>query len=152
VSPVRHWKDGASSNQRSKSRLLLAAEKLEKAFSNVNYFPSYELMMDDLRDYRFYKSDMLHPSEEAIDYIWNAFIEYGMDDSESELRNEIMKIQSGLNHRPLYDQRKEHSLFLEKLLTKMESLSSKNEAIDFSKEIQKVNRHPGLDPGSIFFY
>jgi len=95
--------------------------------------------MDDLRDYRFYKSDMLHPSDEAIDYIWNAFTDYALDDSEAETRKEILKIQSGLNHRPLYDRRPEHKVFLEKLLSKMKDLSSKNASVDFSNEIRKVN-------------
>jgi len=140
VSPVRHWKDGAVQNQRSKSRLLLASEKLENQFAQVHYFPSYEMMMDDLRDYRFYNSDMLHPSDEAIDYIWKAFEAYALEKSDSETRKEVLKIQSGLNHRPLYDRRPEHKVFLEKLLTKMNNLASKNEAIDFSKEIQKVNQ------------
>ena len=73
VSPVRHIKDGIVANQRSKALLLLAIEALTQQFANVHYFPSYEIMMDDLRDYRFYKSDMLHPTEQAIDYIWNHF-------------------------------------------------------------------------------
>lgn len=73
VSPVRHWKDGAHGNQVSKSILFLAVEKLLGHNIVSGYFPAYELLMDDLRDYRYYADDMLHPSRTAIDYIWNAF-------------------------------------------------------------------------------
>ena len=73
ISPVRHWKDGAHGNQISKSILLLAVEELLSHSASLNYFPSYELVMDDLRDYRFYAEDMLHPSITAVNYIWEAF-------------------------------------------------------------------------------
>jgi len=73
VSPIRHWKDGAHQNQVSKSILHLSIDELMKIHSDsVRYFPAYELMMDDLRDYRFYASDMMHPSETAIEYIWES--------------------------------------------------------------------------------
>jgi len=70
VSPVRHWKDGVQENQLSKSHLIVACHNLASIFSNTVYFPSYELVMDDLRDYRFYEKDMLHPNSIAVDYIW----------------------------------------------------------------------------------
>ena len=73
ISPVRHWKDGAHGNQVSKSILFLAVEKLLKHSVAEGYFPAYELVMDDLRDYRYYAEDMLHPSQTAVDYIWKAF-------------------------------------------------------------------------------
>ena len=73
VSPVRHIRDGLIESQRSKASLLLAVEELVKALPFVSYFPAYELMMDDLRDYRFYEKDMIHPNQMAIDYIWEGF-------------------------------------------------------------------------------
>lgn len=139
VSPVRHWKDGAAQNQRSKARLLLAAENLEEAYSNVHYFPSYELLMDDLRDYRFYKNDMLHPSEEAIDYIWKNFSDYGLHSEEETLRKKVYKIYQGLHHRPLYDRRPEHKTFLEKLLSQITEIESQSSSIDYTKEKEKIN-------------
>lgn len=139
VSPVRHWKDGAVQNQRNKARLILAAEQLSSEFSQVHYFPSYELQMDDLRDYRFYKKDMLHPSDEAIDYIWNAFSDYSLDSQEKSLRQKVSKIKQGLNHRPLYKRRKEHSLFLENLLTQIKEVEATSDSIDFSNEKEKIN-------------
>jgi hypothetical protein len=75
VSPIRHWKDGAHENTISKSTLLLAVDALQNQFGNVHYFPAYELLMDELRDYRFYASDMLHPSDVAVEYIWSKFSE-----------------------------------------------------------------------------
>ena len=92
VSPIRHLKDGFHENQISKSSLLLAVEKLREDFKHVQYFPSYEIMMDDLRDYRFYKSDMVHPNEMAIDYIWEKFVISSFCEKEKEIRDAILKI------------------------------------------------------------
>ena len=77
ISPIRHLKDGASRNLRSKSILVTAVHELTEEFDHVHYFPSYEIMMDELRDYRFYNEDMIHPSPVAIKYIWDKFKEYG---------------------------------------------------------------------------
>lgn len=73
VSPVRHTKDGIIENARSKAKLLAVVENLQMRFENVSYFPAYEWMMDDLRDYRFYEKDLIHPNKQAIDYIWEKF-------------------------------------------------------------------------------
>jgi hypothetical protein len=74
VSPIRHWKDGAHENQLSKASLLLAIERIQQQFSFVHYFPAYELMMDELRDYRFYAEDMIHPNATAIGFIWEKLL------------------------------------------------------------------------------
>jgi len=99
VSPVRHMKDGLVANQRSKATLLLAIEALTQQFRQVHYFPSYEIMMDDLRDYRFYKSDMLHPSDEAIGYIWKKFTETYMDKQTVSIMKEVHQLQLAKAHR-----------------------------------------------------
>jgi hypothetical protein len=100
VSPIRHWKDGIPQNTISKSLLhLLCASLTEK--KNVSYLPAYELVMDDLRDYRFYEKDMLHPSQQAIEYIWNFFKHTYFDTPTIKRLNEIEKIKKGLNHKPL---------------------------------------------------
>ena len=117
VSPVRHWKDGAHENNLSKSTLLMAVDELEQEFDFVTYFPAYEIQMDELRDYRFYAQDMLHPSEQAVDYIWQRFADTYFDDSTRELKQEIEKYNHGLMHRPLFPQTEEYQkfqLFLEK--------------------------------------
>ena len=90
ISPVRHWKDGAHGNQVSKSVLFLAIEELLNHPSKPSYFPAYELLMDDLRDYRYYDDDMLHLSSTAVDYIWRAFSDCYFDDKTKELVRELL--------------------------------------------------------------
>ncbi|MEG2277740.1 MAG: GSCFA domain-containing protein [Odoribacter sp.] len=99
VSPVRHWKDGAHGNQLSKSVLFLAIDELVRKFDCVSYFPAYEIVMDELRDYRFYAEDMLHPSTRTIDYIWEKFGENYLSKETEPLRKRIDKINKTLLHR-----------------------------------------------------
>ncbi len=102
VSPIRHLADGAHGNQLSKSTLLLAVDKLCAEFPETAlYFPSYEIMMDDLRDYRFYAADMTHPSEMAIKYIYDIFKRSFMDDKTVALTKEFAKVTAKLSHRPM---------------------------------------------------
>jgi len=102
VSPVRHWKDGAHGNQLSKAALLLAVEQLQQTCENVQYFPAYEIMMDELRDYRFYADDMLHPSSLAIDYIWQRFTEVALSAETKTILLEVEKIVAARQHRLLH--------------------------------------------------
>ncbi len=99
VSPVRHWKDSAHGNQISKSILLLAIEKLKLQFENIWYFPAYEILLDELRDYRFYKTDMLHPNETALNYIWKRFSESTLSDEARHYYKEAKKIQLARQHK-----------------------------------------------------
>ena len=99
VSPIRHWKDGAHENQLSKAILLLATEQLQQN-AGVSYFPSYELVLDDLRDYRYYAEDMLHPSPVAIDYIWEKFSAAYFDENTRTGVAEYQSIRQALQHRP----------------------------------------------------
>lgn len=121
VSPVRHLKDGAIENQRSKARLLLALAELE-SMGKLHYFPAYELMMDELRDYRFYAEDLTHPAPLAQDYIWQCFDEQCLSEPEAAWRRRVGKLQSGLAHRPLHPARGVHRKFLEGLLRQLEAL------------------------------
>ena len=98
VSPIRHLKDGIHENQLSKSILLLSVDELLKKYSHCYYFPSYELLLDDLRDYRFYNEDMLHPSSQAIDYIWGKFSEAWFDEKTMMKAREFEKGNRFLNH------------------------------------------------------
>ena len=101
VSPIRHWKDGAHENQLSKATLLLATDALQKDYPDrIAYFPAYEILMDELRDYRFYADDMLHPSPLAIDYIWQRFIENFLSTDTSAILKEWGDIQKAINHKP----------------------------------------------------
>lgn len=122
VSPVRHLKDGVVENQQSKSTLHLAIQQLVAELDNVSYFPSYEIMLDDLRDYRFYKEDMLHPNSQAIDYIWEKFKISSIDDSCFELMQRVDKIRSGIAHRPFNENADEYKKFKVNLSKDVESI------------------------------
>jgi hypothetical protein len=134
ISPVRHWKDGAHGNQVSKSVLFLSIENLLTTTKSYSYFPAYELLMDDLRDYRYYASDMLHPSETAVDYIWKAFSDcYFVKDTES-LRKEIRNITMALHHRFLSDSEEGKKTFAENMLKKISLIEKELPSVDLSKE------------------
>ena len=124
VSPVRHWKDGAEENFKSKSILRTAIE--EVITENVIYFPSYEIMMDDLRDYRFYKDDMLHPSDQAVDYIYQFFKNTYCSEETVLLTKEVNAIVSGEHHRPLSEASQGHKAFLERLKKRKSVLFEKH--------------------------
>jgi lysophospholipase L1-like esterase len=130
VSPVRHLKDGFVENMRSKSHLLSAIHQVVAPRDHIHYFPSYEIMMDDLRDYRFYSSDMIHPNETAINYIWEAFKTVWIHEKSTDLMSEIDTIQKGLSHRPFNKNSKQHLLFLENLQLKISALQE-NHTITF---------------------
>jgi hypothetical protein len=101
VSPVRHLRDGLIENNLSKATLLLAADELTQKLPNVSYFPAYELVMDDLRDYRFFERDMMHPTAQAVDYVWQFFSDtYFSEDTKTVIR-EVEKIKAMQAHRPL---------------------------------------------------
>lgn len=101
VSPIRHWKDGAHENQLSKSILLLAVDELIRNHPQCYYFPSYEILLDELRDYRFYSEDMLHPSSQAVDYIWEKFSEVFFNKDTKNKIHQFEKIQKSKNHIPI---------------------------------------------------
>lgn len=102
VSPLRHIKDGLHGNQLSKSTLLLAVDQVCKDFGNAHYFPAYEILMDELRDYRFYKEDMIHPTEQAVHYIWERFVDYAIDPKEKPALQAAAQLRQMLQHRPLF--------------------------------------------------
>ncbi|CAL2083626.1 GSCFA domain-containing protein [Tenacibaculum sp. 190524A02b] len=122
VSPVRHLKDGFIENQQSKAHLLSAIHSVVEPRKNTFYFPSYEIMMDELRDYRFYKEDMIHPNNIAIDYIWGKFQSVWIDENSQQIMQEVATIQKGLAHRPFNPDSEQHQAFLKKLAQKKEIL------------------------------
>ena len=122
VSPIRHWKDGAHENQLSKSVLHLAIAKLQDEFNFVHYYPSYELVMDDLRDYRFYTEDMMHLNSQAIDYIYQHFRESFFSDNTQIIEKQVVKLKRALNHRAFNPDTKEHKAFLKSTKQKIEQL------------------------------
>ncbi|OIQ41325.1 MAG: GSCFA domain-containing protein [Bacteroidetes bacterium MedPE-SWsnd-G1] len=122
VSPVRHLKDGVTENSLSKAHLLSAVHQVVEPRNSLYYFSAYEIMMDDLRDYRFYKSDMIHPNQTAIDYIWEKFKSVWISDSADNLMNEIDTIQKGLTHKPFNENSEQHQQFLKNLRLKIKGL------------------------------
>lgn len=135
VSPIRHWKDGAHGNQLSKATLLLAIDELQVAYpERIAYFPAYEIMMDELRDYRFYATDMLHPSELAIDYIWQRFTENFLSDETKGILKEWAEIQKAINHRPFQPESDAYKRFISQTLLKMERINEKFPSFDLTKE------------------
>lgn len=131
VSPVRHIMESARENQISKSTLHLAIHKLQSRFP-VHYFPAYEIMMDDLRDYRFYKPDMIHPSETAIEYIWDAFIKSCVSDRSRKFIQEYAPINRALNHKIINVKLDATKNFAESNLTTLRSLSNRYPEINLS--------------------
>jgi hypothetical protein len=134
VSPVRHWKDGAVQNQLSKSTLILAINQLKKIFDNVEYFPAYEIMMDDLRDYRFYADDMLHPSSVAVDYIWEHFSKTYFENETNIIANEVKQIVQAQNHRPFNPESKDYIKFVDQLESKKKDLNKRFPFINFNSQ------------------
>lgn len=135
VSPVRHWKDGAHGNQVSKSVLFVAIEKLLKNSADISYFPAYEIVIDDLRDYRFYADDLLHPSGAAIDYIWEQFSKIYFDNQTVEIQKGFDKLHKALTHRIENGTAEEKRLFSANSLALIEQLSKKQPTINLSAEI-----------------
>lgn len=140
VSPIRHWKDGAHGNQLSKSALLIAIDNLCSLFPGVcDYFPSYEIMMDELRDYRFYAEDMIHPSETATDYIWERFVETIISDDSRDTMKTCLEISKAVEHRPFNPDSESYKRFIFQTLLKIDRLNDKFPFFDFSKERNYLN-------------
>jgi hypothetical protein len=135
VSPVRHWKDGAVNNQLSKSILLLGIHRLMKKHSAISYFPAYEIFMDELRDYRFYATDMLHPSETGSSYIWERFCDSWLDEASKKMMAGVNAIIKAVAHRPGQSDLPNLKKFSENLLKQIDQLTLSNPNLDFSPEI-----------------
>lgn len=131
ISPIRHWKDGAIENQRSKSTLTLAVRELEREFPQLYYFPSYEFMMDELRDYRFYADDMLHPSDLAIEMIWGKFIDVFFNKPTQQLYSKIFKVQNALQHKAQNTQSTEYKKFKDYISKSINEIQQINPSINF---------------------
>ena len=122
ISPVRHLKDGFVENNHSKSHLISALHPIVNTAENTHYFPSFELVMDELRDYRFYKEDMLHPNQLAVDYIWERFQSSGIGSGTKITMNEVSRLQKGLGHKPFNSSSKAHLAFLFNLSKDVDAL------------------------------
>lgn len=137
VSPVRHIKDTLPLNNVSKSLLRLSAHELTQQHNDVLYFPSYEIMLDELRDYRYYKEDMIHPTPQAEDYIWKKFAEACIEDSALTFIEKWKEIQKAMTHKPFNPDSEGHKQFLRKTMDKLLQLKGQ---IDVDKEIENLKK------------
>lgn len=145
VSPIRHLRDGLDENYLSKATLRLAINELKQIYpDHVEYFPSYEIMMDDLRDYRFYTDDMLHPTPLAVDYIFEKFSETTMSTDQITLMKRVEKIMDGFNHRMSDPKSASSKQFAAKLIMNMNELTGEYH-VDFIKEKQNLISRCGLE-------
>ena len=124
VSPIRYRKYGYHGSQLSKATLLLAADEVAK-MPNVHYFPAYEIVNDELRDYRFYAADMLHPSEQAVDYIWERLCETYLSDRARQFLSEWQPVRQALGHKPFAPESEAYRTFMNKTMLKVEELRKK---------------------------
>ncbi|MBQ9470996.1 MAG: GSCFA domain-containing protein [Bacteroidales bacterium] len=142
VSPIRHWKDGPTGNQRSKATLLLAVGQLVDRWADMaHYFPAYELLLDDLRDYRFYADDLLHPSPMAVEYIWEKFAHATMDEPTIALLAQVERIGRAAQHRPFNPHSEEHRRFVQQTLAGIERLRAQHPELQFEEE-ERLLRSP----------
>ena len=137
VSPVRHLGDGLQENSLSKAILRLAVEELVAKYENAHYFPSYEILIDDLRDYRYYADDLAHPSKMAVEYVWERFCEYALTGKARELLPKIEQIVTAAEHRPFNPESDAHRAFCRKMLAKAEEMHE----IDFALEKGAFERY-----------
>ena len=135
ISPVRHIRDGVTENNRSKARLIEAVHHLVQKFERLYYFPAYELVIDVLRDYRFYDIDMAHPNYAATQFVMEKFTEYAMSNETIALIEEIKKIRSAKNHKAFNPQSKQHHKFLETFYQKSVVLQKEYPNLDFKEEL-----------------
>jgi len=140
VSPVRHIKEGLPNNNLSKSVLRIACQELADAFGQVDYFPAFEVMMDDLRDYRFYQDDLIHPTPFAETYIWELFTAHYLQPGSQQLLKRWGEVQQGLAHRPLRPGSPEHRKFLRSLLKKIQALPPQ---LDCRAELEALQQQLG---------
>lgn len=135
ISPVRHLRDGFIENNRSKAVLIQAVHHLVEKFNRLYYFPAYELIIDDLRDYRFYAEDMVHPNYLATSYVWEKFTETCIDEESRKFIKEIAPINAALAHKPFQPDSNAHKLFRQKQVEKLQQLQASYPFLQFENEI-----------------
>ena len=140
ISPVRHLRDGFIENNRSKSVLIQAVHHLVNKFDKLFYFPAYELVIDDLRDYRFYAEDMVHPNYAATNYVWEKFVTACIDEPSQQLMKEINEINAAKNHKPFNPTSAQHKKFLQTNLNKLNKLQEDYPYINFYDEVNYFTR------------
>ena len=133
LSPIRHLKNGFVENKLSKAHLLTAIHEVTDPKDKIHYFPSYEIMMDELRDYRFYAEDMIHPNATAIQYIWEKFRDAWISDKAIKIMEEVNSIQKDLAHKPFNPDSHQNQEFIKNIAIKIKQLQIKHPNIDFKQ-------------------
>ena len=137
VSPIRHLKNGLHGNQLSKSTLLLATDELCRLYpEKCNYFPAYEIVMDELRDYRFYAEDMAHPSMQAVDYVWKCFVDNCIDADAQSFMLQWEKIVRAMRHRPFNSQSEQYKSFIQQTIAKIIELKKSTPYLEVQDELE----------------
>jgi len=135
ISPVRHVREGMVENNRSKAALIQAVHSLVDSDANSYYFPAYEIVIDDLRDYRFYSEDMVHPNYHATEYVWEKFLQACTTPETKNIIKEIASINLAAAHKPFYVHSNQHQQFVYKTIEKIETLSAQYPYLDCSKQL-----------------
>ena len=136
VSPIRHEKDGMHGNQLSKATLLLAIDEICRLCPECHYFPSYEILLDELRDYRFYADDMLHPSRMAVEYIWECFSKWYFSAETKAVMKEWQEVRRGLDHKPYHPESEAYRTFLSQIVLKIARMKEKFPYLEVQKEVE----------------
>ena len=136
ISPVRHLREGMINNNRSKAVLIQAVHDLIGTLPKLHYFPAYELVIDDLRDYRFYAEDLVHPNYAATNYVWDKFVEACMNEETRQLMKRIAEINLAYQHRPFNPSSEQHKKFLQSFHQKTKHLQEQHNYLDFAAELE----------------
>lgn len=140
ISPVRYTREGLVENSRSKATLHMAIDEIQSLSSNVSYFPAFEVFVDDLRDYRYYNSDLIHPNEQGIEYVWELFKSCFFDEKTIDLEKEICRIIRSTEHRPIHVKSALHIAFLEKLNDQIEALVREHPFLNMKRELDLISK------------
>jgi hypothetical protein len=141
VSPVRHVRDGIIENNHSKARLIDAIHSLTENLQDAFYFPAYELIIDVLRDYRFFKNDLVHPTEAAVNYVFEEFCNAFIDEKGRKILEEIKKIQNALNHKPFQRESNAYKKFASAQIENIKKISDQFPFLDFSNEQEFFSKY-----------
>lgn len=147
ISPVRHYREGIVENNRSKALLHTAVHAMLQQYDHVQYFPAYELVIDDLRDYRFYAEDLVHPNYQATQYVWDKFSAAAIDEESNAIMKQLLSVYHARQHKPLHADSAQHRKFLETMFQKTAVLAKQYPFLDFTEELQYFSAQLLAAPG-----
>jgi hypothetical protein len=143
ISPVRHLREGLVENNRSKAVLIQAVHEIVESAENIAYFPSYEYVIDDLRDYRFYAEDLVHPNYAASNYVWEKWVETYMNEETQQIMKQVAELQLAMQHKPFFAGSQQHRAFLENCIIKSERLVSLYPYLPLNDQVQFFKQEIG---------